>query len=61
MLEDGVSRCAETRGVGGIKPVEDTWPTIGSLEVESRRVQRVWLRASYSVVKGSLTLCFDVI
>lgn len=38
VLEDGVSRYAETRGVEGMKPVEDTRPMGGSLEEGSRNL-----------------------
>lgn len=61
MLEDGVSRYAETRGVGGMKPVEDTRPMGDLLEEGARKVEMVRLRASYSVIKGSLALCLLVV
>lgn len=61
MLEDGVSRWAETRGVGGMKPVEDTRPMGDSLEEDSQQLETVGLRASYSVVKSSLAFCLLVV
>lgn len=56
MLEDGVSRYAETRGVGGMKPVEDTRPVGDSLGRSSQNVETLRSRAGYCVVKGSLAL-----
>lgn len=61
MLEDGVSRCAETRGVGGIKPVEDTRPRGDVLGNGSGRMEIARIRASYSVVKGCLALCLIMV
>lgn len=57
MLEEGVSRYAETRGFGGMKPVEDTRPMGDLLGYDSRNVDIGRLHASYSVVKGSLARC----
>ena len=61
MLEDGVSRNADTRGVGGMKPVEDTRPVGDLLGKGSQKLETGRLRASYSVVKGSLALCLLVV
>ena len=61
MLEDGVSRYAETRGVGKMKPVEDTRPRGDFLGKGSCKVEIARIRASYSVVQGCLALLLLVV
>ena len=53
MLEEAVSRYAETRGFCGMKPVEDMRPTGNPIRQGSQSVES---HTSYSVVKGSLAL-----
>ena len=57
MLDEGVSRNAEIRGVEGMKPVEDTRPVVNDLlEKRSDKVAIVDLRACYSIIEASLAL-----
>ena len=57
VLDEGVSRNAEIRGVEGMKPVEDTRPVVNDLlEKRSDKVAIVDLRACYSIIEGSLAL-----